>query len=145
MKDIEKAMQVALNAHKSQTDKAGEAYIKHPIRVMRDVENEEEKVVALLHDVVEDSTVSFEDLERRFSDRIVDAVRAMTKKDDESYSEFIERAKENEISREVKKADIRDNLDLSRLDEVTEEDLQRAKNYHKSLEELSVKEEAFKS
>lgn len=143
MKDIEKAMQVALNAHNSQTDKAGEAYIKHPIRVMQDVETEDEKVVALLHDVVEDSVMSFEDLERRFSDEIVDAVKAMTKKDDESYSEFIERAKENEIAREVKKADIRDNLDLSRLDEVTEEDLERVKKYHRSLNELSVKKEGL--
>jgi len=136
MKDIEKAMQVALNAHSSQTDKAGEAYIMHPIRVMQDVETEEEKVVALLHDVVEDSSVSFEHVERRFSDRIVDAVRGMTKKDDESYSEFIERAKENEISREVKKADIRDNLDASRLGELDEEDIKRMEKYSRSLEVL---------
>lgn len=136
MKDIEMAMQVALNAHNSQTDKAGEAYIKHPIRVMQDVETEEEKVVALLHDVVEDSTVSFEDLERRFSDEIVDAVRGMTKKDDESYSEFIERAKENEIAREVKKADIRDNLDASRLGRLDEEDIKRMEKYSRSLEVL---------
>lgn len=136
MKDIEKAMQVALNAHNSQTDKAGEAYIKHPIRVMQSVETEEEKVVALLHDVVEDSTVSFEDLERRFSDEIVDAVRGMTKKDDESYSEFIDRAKENEIAREVKKADIRDNLDASRLGKLDEDDIKRMEKYSRSLEVL---------
>jgi guanosine-3',5'-bis(diphosphate) 3'-pyrophosphohydrolase len=136
MNNIEKAMQVALNAHNSQTDKAGEPYIKHPIRVMQSVESEEEKVVALLHDVVEDSTVSFEDLERRFSDEIVDAVRGVTKKDDESYSDFIERAKENEISREVKKADIRDNLDASRLGELDEEDMKRMEKYRRSLEVL---------
>jgi (p)ppGpp synthase/HD superfamily hydrolase len=136
MNNIERALEIALDAHEGQVDKAGEPYIKHPIRVMQSVESEEEKVVALLHDVVEDSTVSFEDLERRFSDEIVDAVRGVTKKDDESYSDFIERAKENEISREVKKADIRDNLDASRLGELDEEDMKRMEKYRRSLEVL---------
>jgi len=137
MDSIETAVQMALNAHEGQTDKSGETYILHPLRLMHNVETEEEKIVALLHDVVEDSDKTFEDLEDDFSDEIISAVKCMTKQEGESYSEFIQRAKQNEIAREVKKADIRDNLDVERLDELEDSDLQRIKKYHRSLKELN--------
>jgi len=133
---VEKALELALEAHENQKDKAGEEYILHPIRVMQSVEFKDEKVVALLHDVVEDSSKSFEDLEEHFSEGIVSAVRCVTKKENESYSQFVGRAKSNSIAREVKMADIRDNMDLGRLEEVTEADLDRMKKYHKGLKYL---------
>ena len=136
MDSIETAVQMALDAHGGQTDKSGETYILHPLRLMQEVETREEKIVALLHDVVEDSERTFEDLEEEFSEEIISAVKCMTKKDGESYSEFIQKAKQNDIAREVKKADIRDNLNIERLDELEDADLQRIKKYHRSLNEL---------
>lgn len=136
MDSVETAVQMALDAHEGQTDKSGETYILHPLRLMQKVETREQKIVALLHDVVEDSDRTFEDLEEEFSEEIISAVKCMTKKDGESYSEFIQRAKENDIAIEVKKADIRDNLNVERLDDLEESDLQRIKKYHRSLNEL---------
>lgn len=141
MNKVERAMDLALDAHRGQTDKAGVTYITHPIRVMQSVEGREEKVVALLHDVVEDSEKSFEDLEEHFHERIVSAVKCLTKRDDESYMEFIRRCKYSDLARKVKMADIRDNMDVSRLDELDDEDLERMKKYSKSIEILKQEEE----
>jgi len=136
MDSVETAVQMALDAHEGQTDKSGGTYILHPLRLMQKVETREEKMVALLHDVVEDSERTFEDLEEEFSEEIISAVKSMTKKDGETYKEFIQRARQNDIAREVKKADIRDNLNVERLEELEDSDLQRIKKYHRSLNEL---------
>lgn len=137
MKDIEWALEMAIDAHRNQEDKAGEAYIKHPLRVMQSVESEDEKIVALLHDVVEDSDIGLEQVEDHFSNRaVVNAVEALTKRSGESYSEFIDRCKSNDLARSVKIADIRDNLDVTRLDSLSDEDFERIKKYSRSLEEL---------
>jgi (p)ppGpp synthase/HD superfamily hydrolase len=136
LNSTEKALELALEAHIGQRDKAGKAYISHPIRVMKNVDTKQEKITALLHDVIEDSYLEFEELEKYFSDEVVRAVACLTKKENESYEQFIERAKENPIARKVKIEDIRDNLDLERLDELEHEDLVRIQKYHKSLQKL---------
>lgn len=133
---MNRALEIALYAHEDQRDKAGKTYIIHPVRVMKNVQTDREKIVALLHDVVEDSDVSFEELEKDFSEEIIEAVKCLTKREDQSYDHYIENIRENPIAREVKKADLRDNLDIERLNKLTEDDFKRLKKYHKSLEKL---------
>ena len=108
---IERALCIAVDAHKRQTRKySGDPYIVHSIAVFQNVDGEDAKVVALLHDVVEDSDVTLESLLQIFPKRIVDAVDGVTRRDGESYGDFILRAKENELARIVKIADIEHNM-----------------------------------
>lgn len=130
------AFEISLSAHRGQRDKGGEAYVAHPVRVMKQVENHKTKIVALLHDVIEDSQYQAKDLHCDFSDDVVSAVECLTKNSDQSYPEYIEKISENEIARKVKIADLRDNLDLERLEELNEDDFQRIQKYHKSLQTL---------
>lgn len=113
-----KAATVATRAHKGQVRKDGTDYIAHPIRVAIRCESKLEKIVALLHDVVEDTDVTFEELrELGFSQDVLDAVESVTKRVGEKYADFILRSKANTIGRKVKIADIADNLeDQSALD-----------------------------
>jgi len=108
---IERAMCIAIDAHRGQKRKYSDLpYIVHPVAVFNEVNGEDEKVVALLHDVVEDSNVTLESLYQVFPDRIVDAVDCLTRRKDESYKNFILRVKENDLARVVKVADIEHNL-----------------------------------
>lgn len=126
-----------LKAHKGQTDKAGSDYRMHPIRVAQRCIGDVAKVVALLHDVLEDTCVSVEDLrEMGFGEDIINGVLGVTRRENETYEEFIERAGKNPISLEVKIADLRDNLDVTRLPEVTEKELPRINKYLRSLRYL---------
>lgn len=135
---MEKALQVALKAHEGQKDKAGADYILHPLAVSGMVETEQEKVVALLHDVVEDSDITLLDLrEMGFDDGVVEAVRLLTK-DGTSYDEYLNRIKHNLLARAVKIADLKHNMDLTRIPEPTERDLQRLEKYKNSLEFLQA-------
>lgn len=132
MSTLEKAIQIAAMAHAGQLDKAGEKYILHPIRVMLQVATEEEKIAAMLHDVVEDSGFTLEKLrEEGFSDDILEAVDALTKRPGETRIEAAERAAENNIARTVKLADNADNSDLSRIKNPTKKDLARLEEYKK--------------
>ncbi len=127
---IEKALLIAAKAHEGQTDKAGNAYIFHPIRVSLRCHSEEEKIVALLHDVIEDTDVTAEQLlSEGFTREIVDAVLAVTKREGESYADFVERASHNAIGKQVKLHDIEDNMDITRLTHLTEEDIPRLNKY----------------
>lgn len=135
-----KAMIVAYNAHKNQVDKAGVPYIYHPIHVAEQMEKEEECIVALLHDVVEDTDVTFEQLETEFSKKIIDVLKLLTKKKDVDYYEYIIKIKENVIAKKVKIADIEHNLDRSRLDSITDKDIKREEKYKKALAILKVHE-----
>ncbi len=127
---IEKALLIALEAHKGQKDKAGAPYIFHPIRVALRCSTVEEKIVALLHDVVEDTSVTPEDLlSEGFSPEIVDAVLSVTKREGENYADFVARAKGNPIGRQVKLHDIQDNMDITRLPQLTRDDLPRLNKY----------------
>ena len=134
MPTLEKAISIALEAHKGKGDKAGAPYIPHPLRVMFQMDTEEEMIAAVLHDVVEDSDYSLEKLrEIGFSERVIEAVDSVTKRAGESYEDFVRRAPLNPIGRKVKLADLRDNLDLSRLNEISDKDLERIAKYHTAL------------
>jgi GTP pyrophosphokinase len=141
MNDLERAIEVALTAHTGDTDKGGATYIRHPLRVMEQMDSETERVVAVLHDVVEDAEYELEDIEAEFGSEVRDAVDALTKRDDEAYVEdFIPRCARNEIARRVKQADIKDNMDLTRLPDVTEETANRQIKYHQGLQRLQSPE-----
>ncbi len=118
---IEQALQIALNAHKGQTAKAGKPYILHPLRVMAMMDTEEEMVTALLHDVLEDSN---EDI-RSMPYHIIDAVVALTKSKGTPYDAYIKNVSKNTLAKKVKLADLCDNMDLSRLNIITEADKKR--------------------
>lgn len=140
MNDLERAIALAVDAHAGQTDKAGATYIRHPLRVMRQMETPQERVVAVLHDVIEDTEYTPAMIEDEFHEEIRDAVEALTKRDGESYSDFVERAAANDLAREVKIADIEDNMDLTRLSEVSEKTVERQVKYHKARQQLRDKD-----
>lgn len=137
MSNLDRAIAIASKAHAGQLDKAGQPYILHPLRVMLRFSVESEMIVAVLHDVIEDGEITYDDLRREgFSEAIIDAVSCLTKKSGEDYSDFILRVSENELAKSVKIADIKDNLNLSRLKEVTDKDLQRVEKYNNALRVL---------
>jgi (p)ppGpp synthase/HD superfamily hydrolase len=127
------AVSIAKEAHKGQKDKAGADYILHPLRVADRCSDMEEKIVAVLHDVIEDTNVNENYLlEKGFPENIVNAVLAISRKKEESYEDFVKRVKLNPISRKVKIHDLEDNLDLRRLDFITEKDVERINKYLKA-------------
>lgn len=134
---LEKAVRLAVEAHSGQRDKAGAPYVLHPLRMMFRLDTPAEKMVALLHDVVEDTAWTLEALRREgFSEEIVAAVDCMTRQEDESYDAFIERAAQNPLARRVKLADLEDNMDVRRLDALTPEDQARLARYLKTWRRL---------
>ena len=128
--NLARAIAIATEAHADQVDKAGAPYISHPLRVMRAQDSEEARIVAVLHDVVEDcSGWTFKRLkDEGFSTTVIDALRLVTKIEGEDYEDFVRRAAGNPISRAVKIADIQDNMDLSRIANVTTRDLEELRN-----------------
>jgi len=151
--NLEKAIKIAVEAHTGQVDKGGNPYILHPLRVMLSLDLEEERIVGVLHDVVEDCKGwSWERLkEQGCSDKLIEALKSVSKTPEEEaeyrslledeklghYLEFIQRAKAHKIGRKVKAADIRDNLDISRIDDITEQDINRLNRYKKALSILT--------
>jgi len=134
--NLARAIEIAASAHRNQVDKGGSPYILHPIRVMMSLYTEDEKIVGVLHDVVEDSDVwNFERLkEEGFEENILSALKSVTKvSEDEDYQKFIKRAGQNEIGRNVKIADIKDNLDVTRIGTLNEKDLLRINKYKEAL------------
>ena len=134
----EKAMQIAKKVHSSQVDKGGNPYINHPVRVERMCSRQEDRLVALLHDTVEDGDIAYL-LTVGFPQEVVDAVLSVSRKRGENYFDFILRCKENPIGRRVKIADLIDNMDITRLNELTEKDIERLKKYHKAYKILTEK------
>ena len=134
----EKAYEIAKKAHLGQVDKAGEDYIKHPEKVASFVETDEEKAVAYLHDVIEDTELTLEDLhEYEFSKEVIEAVDIITKKKGEDYRSYLNSVKKNKLARAVKLADLRHNSDLTRLTKVTEKDIERKEKYQKAIDFLN--------
>lgn len=131
MATLERAIEIAREAHAGQVDIAGKDYINHPLRVMEMGKDENEKIVGVLHDVVEDSDWTFEMLEAEgFSTEIIDALRCVTKlSEDENYDHFLNRIKGNRLALKVKLCDLVDNLDASRIKEPTDSDIKRSKKY----------------
>lgn len=133
------ALSIAKKAHKGQYDKAGVDYIEHPLFVASLVDTQEEKAVALLHDVLEDSPYTAEELILAgLPETVVSAVQILTKKKGQDYQQYLELVKSSPIARRVKLADLKHNSDLSRLATVTEKDLERLEKYKKAIDYLRM-------
>lgn len=133
-----KAYKIAFEAHRDQLDKTGLPYIHHPLHLAAQMTDEVTTCAALLHDVVEDSDMTFEKLEELgFGGEIVDALRLLTHADDVPYMDYVREIKKNPVAAAVKRADLMHNSDLTRLDVVTERDLERVEKYKKALEILN--------
>lgn len=130
MPTLDKAIQIAVSAHAGQVDKAGQPYILHPLRVMCSVETPHERLVAVLHDVIEDTSVTIDDLANEgFPAEVLDAVQALTKLSGESRLDAARRAVRNTIARKVKLADVVDNMDMNRIPNPTAKDRARLREY----------------
>jgi (p)ppGpp synthase/HD superfamily hydrolase len=142
MSTLEQAIALAVEAHGGQKDKYGQPYILHPLRVMFRLEGELERMVGILHDVVEDSPLTFEDLRQRgFGDEVIQALEGVTRRPEETYEAFITRSQANPVSRRVKLADLEDNMDLRRLnEELTDRDVARLKRYRRAWAQLKQAE-----
>jgi (p)ppGpp synthase/HD superfamily hydrolase len=137
MPTIEDAILLAVGAHRGQVDKAGAPYILHPLRVMNRVEGDLARMAAVLHDVVEDSDTTLDDLRQMgYSERLVHVVDCLTRRDDEPYQNLIERAKSDPVARRVKLADLEDNMDIRRVKALTEKDLARLQRYRAAWDYL---------
>ena len=139
MSTLERAIQIATEAHKGQLDKAGRDYIGHPLRVMEMGKTEDEKIVGVLHDVIEDTDWTFEKLEAEgFSREVIEALKCVTKlSENENYDDFIERVKKNPLSVAVKINDLTDNMDIRRLPYLSDKDVKRLKKYLKAYKKLT--------
>lgn len=139
MSTLERAIEIATEAHRGQLDKAGCEYITHPLRVMAAGKSLEEKIAGVLHDVVEDSGWTFEMLEAEgFSAEIIAALRCLTKLSaNEPYDKFIARVKGNSLAVAVKLNDLSDNMDIRRLPYLSDKDVKRLKKYLKAYKQLT--------
>ncbi len=138
-----KEHEVAKKAHFGQIDRAGIDYIKHPEIVASFVATDEEKAVAYLHDVIEDTSLTLLDLKKEgFSKNIIEAVDILTKKKGQDYQSYLNLVKKNELARVVKLADLRHNSDLTRLPLITEKDLERNKKYSSAIRFLRAKKKS---
>ena len=133
----QKAMKIAFEAHKNQTDKNGIPYIYHPVHLAEQMDCEDSICVALLHDVVEDTSMTFEELQAEgFSKEIIEALKLLTHDDAVPYLEYVKKIKKNPIATKVKLADLRHNSDLTRLDEVNAKALKRVEKYKDAIKIL---------
>lgn len=138
MPTIEDAIRLALDKHHGQTDKSGAPYILHPLRVMAMMHADTERIVAILHDVVEDSDVTLDNLrEMGYSEEIVEAIDHLTRREGESYEAFIQRIKPHPLAVRVKLGDLQDNMDIRRNAELDDKALERFQRYKKAWFELT--------
>ncbi|RTZ46703.1 HD domain-containing protein [Chryseobacterium arthrosphaerae] len=127
---LEKAISIAVQAHAGQTDKSGKPYILHVLRVMMKGKSEDEMIGGILHDLVEDTDWTFEQLkEEGFPQHIITALELVTRKDREKYSDFIQRISGNPLAVAIKLNDLDDNMNVNRLNEVTVKDAERLSKY----------------
>jgi (p)ppGpp synthase/HD superfamily hydrolase len=141
MSQLARAVSIAAQAHEHQKDKGGAPYVLHPLRMMFQMQTDAEKTVAVLHDVLEDAEGwTVERLrEEGFSEEVVGALDCVTKRNGEDYGAFIERAASNPVALKVKLADMKDNMDLTRLGALTEKDVARLQKYHRFYNELQAR------
>ena len=133
--NVKKAINIAYKAHDGQVDKGGYPYILHPIHLAEQMDTEEETIVAILHDTVEDTDVSFSDLEKEFSKNVIDALKLLTHDKSVPYEEYVESIMENDIAKKVKLADMKHNMDTTRVgDKVIVKKLETYKKMIKKLE-----------
>lgn len=127
-----KAIKLMFEKHKDQVDKSGMPYVFHPFHLAEQMDDEETTITALLHDIVEDTDTTFDDLRKLgFSDNVINALKLMTHDKNIDYFEYVKNISKNPIARKVKIKDLEHNMDTSRLDEVTDKDLERVKKYKK--------------
>ncbi|MCR8641448.1 GTP pyrophosphokinase [Paenibacillus sp. N1-5-1-14] len=137
MSNLTKAILIAAKSHDGQYDKGGNPYILHPLRLLTKALDGESRIVAVLHDVVEDSDYTLDRLRADgFTETILEALDCLTRRSNETYDEFIERIKPNPLARHVKLLDINDNRDLSRIQNPTERDFKRLRKYDKAISDL---------
>ena len=133
-----KALKLCFDAHKEQVDKTGMPYVFHPFHLAEQMEDEDTTIVALLHDVVEDSDYTLEDLKAMgFKDCVIEAISVMTHDEAVPYEEYILKIKENPIAKIVKLADLKHNSDLARLDKITLRDIKSNRKYKEAIKVLS--------
>ena len=133
-----KALKLSFEAHKNQVDKSGMPYVYHPFHLAEQMESEETVIVALLHDVVEDTDYTLDDIRSMgFPDSVVDALALMTHDKSVPYMDYVTRIKGNPIAKSVKLADLKHNSDLSRLDVIDEKAAARAKKYQEAIKMLT--------
>ncbi len=131
------ALKLCFDAHKEQVDKSGTPYVFHPFHLAEQMTDETTTVVALLHDVIEDTKLTFEDLEKQgFGDEIINALKLLTHDKSVPYMDYVADIKKNTIATKVKLADLRHNSDLTRLDIVDEKALKRKEKYEKAIKFL---------
>ena len=134
---LEKAINLAKTHHAGVFDKGGHPYIEHPLRLMENMDTNIEKMVAVMHDLVEDTHITIAYLRSAgFSEKVLSALDCVTNRDNEDYESFIERIAQNPLATKVKLADLEDNMDLTRLSDVTEKDLDRVEKYKRAKEKL---------
>lgn len=137
MANLQRALEIAVESHKNQKQKDGTPYALHPIRLSMSLQSEEQKIVALLHDVVEDTDWTFEDLVREgFSQNVIEALRLLTHSDGSPYEDYVERLASNPLAKVVKIADLADNMDLKRIPVPQEKDFTRLQKYHRAWRNL---------
>lgn len=139
MSTLERAIEIATEAHQGQLDKAGKDYIGHPLRVMAMGRTLDEKIVGVLHDVIEDSDWTFGMLQNEgFSPEVIEALRCVTKtSENENYDDFIDRIRKNPLATAVKLNDLTDNMDIRRLPYLSDKDVKRLKRYLKAYKRLT--------
>lgn len=139
MSKLEQAISIAVKVHKGQVDKAGNPYIHHCYRVMSKMNTEEEKIVAILHDTIEDNNLTLFELGNyEFSNEVLEAIHLLTKTSKTPYDIYIKNIKTNTLATKVKIADLLDNINLSRLSSINVKDISRTRKYLDALEYLMV-------
>ncbi|MBF0628474.1 MAG: GTP pyrophosphokinase [Magnetococcales bacterium] len=141
MATLDRAIAVAVKAHRGQMDKSGRPYILHPLRIMMRLEQDEERMVAVLHDVVEDTAVTFAKLRKMgFSERVLEALDRLTHRPEERYEDYIERIAGHPLARRVKLFDLEDNMDMRRLSNpMSERDWARLQKYRHAWGKLRAR------
>ena len=138
MSDLERAIALAVEAHRGQLDKYGRPYILHPLTLMMKMEGETAMMAAVLHDVVEDTTLTLGDLIKEgFPADVVEAVDSLSKRESESYEGYIDRLSANPLAVKVKRADLEDNMRVTRMKDVTDKDLVRLAKYLRAWQKLA--------
>ena len=140
MANLEKALLIATKGHLGQTDRFDKPYIYHPLRIMMKMETEEEQIVAILHDIIEDTDMTLKDLEKEgFSSEVITAIDLLTRYPEEgqTYEEYVKRMKGNYLAMKVKLGDLEDNMNPNRFPKINENAIKRMKKYTKYHKQLS--------
>lgn len=142
MATLEQAILLAVQAHYGQLDRYGRPYILHPLRVMQRMETEAEMTAAILHDIVEDTPYTLDDLRALgYAEEVVAAVDHLSRREGETYEAYIERLRPHPMARRIKLADLEDNMDLRRLNTIGEKDVERLRRYRQAWERLRQAQE----